>query len=409
MDSLDQYIQGVVTKEIYEPENYIRTIQNSLDTNDRHHKYFNLYKVAIIVICLLCTSGIAYATYNYVKNNFNRRKGIETAINNVYIMNVDGEPVTSNDVSLKINQILLDDYNLDISFNLEFKNMEIPDNVQAIKFESMLITDENNNILYHSGNKEIFDEFVTKNNLNVSYKEYTDKYINSGLSINIIPDNKSSFMLACNLSPFNATFPKSTKYNIYIENIVFSINNTDKVINANWNLESSLTSDFQNRNLVKYTCQNLSDYNNIVNVDVVTYTTGTNLKIEMKFPSTSADSKKLKELIDKAKNEQSSNSAQIIDSYNSNDISETEKELQNIRNNFHNLISNIYIEDSFGKKFYITNNITTNENFYINSNNSNIIYSNIFDITTYACTTNMILHFNYGSIEYNINLICSKD
>lgn len=407
MDSLDQYIQGVVTKEIYEPENYIRTIQNSLDTNDRHRKYFNLYKVAIIVICLLCTSGIAYATYNYVKNNFNRRKGIETAINNGYIMNVDGEPITSNDVSLKINQILLDDYNLDISFGLEFKNMEIPDNVQAIKFESMLITDESNNILYHSGNKEIFDEFVTKNNLNVSYKEYTDKYINSGLSINIIPDNKSSFMLACNLSPFNATFPKSTKYNIYIENIVFSINNTDKVINANWNLESSLTSDFQNRNLVKYTCQNLSDYNNIVNVDVVTYTTGTNLKIEMKFPSTLADSKKLKELIDKAKNEQSSNSSQIMDYYDGDYVTKTEKNLYILDEHIYNLFNNIFIKTSLDEKFYTTNNITTNKTFHISPNNTSIIYSNTFDMTSYDYTDIIYLHFTYNSHEYNIKLTAS--
>lgn len=399
MDSLDQYIQGVVTKEIYEPENYIRTIQNSLDTNDRHHKYFNLYKVAIIVICLLCTSGIAYATYNYVKNNFNRRKGIETAINNGYIMNVDGEPVTSNDVSLKINQILLDDYNLDISFGLEFKNMEIPDNVQAIKFESMLITDESNNILYHSGNKEIFDEFVTKNNLNVSYKEYTDKYINSGLCINIIPDNKSSFMLACNLSPFNATFPKSTKYNMYIENIVFSINNTDKVINANWNLESSLTSDFQNRNLVKYTCQNLSDYNNIVNIDVVTYTTGTNLKIEMKLSNDEIDAKKLKELIEKAKNENAN-----LSNVKQNSKTETEYQIYNNKSAVYDFFKDIFIENSLGKKFYPTSNITTNKTFYISPNNTGITYLNTFDMTSYDYTDTIYLHFIYNSHEYNIQL-----
>ena len=407
MDSLDQYIQGVVTKEIYEPEDYIRTIKSSLDTNDRHHKHFNLYKVAIIVICLLCTSGIAYATYNYVKNNFNRRKGIETAINNGYIMNVDGEPVTSNDISLKIDQILLDDYNLDISFDLEFKNMEIPDNVQLIKFENILITDENNNIIYHSGNKNIFDNFVKSNDLDLKYNDYNEKYINSGLSVNIISKDNSSFVLACNLSPFNATFPKSTKYNIYIENIVFSINNTDKVINANWNLESSLTSDFQNRISVKYTCQNLSDYNNIVNVDVVTYTTGTNLKIQMKLPSTLADSKKLKELIDKAKNEQSSNSSQIMDYYDGDYVTKTEKNLYILDEHIYNLFNNIFIKTSLDEKFYTTNNITTNKTFHISPNNTSIIYSNTFDMTSYDYTDIIYLHFTYNSHEYNIKLTAS--
>ena len=407
MDSLDQYIQGVVTKEIYEPEDYIRAIKSSLDSKDRHHKYFSLYKVAIIVICLLFTSGIAYATYNYVKNNFNRRKGIETAINNGYIMNVDGEPVTSNDISLKIDQILLDDYNLDISFDLEFKNMEIPEDVQLIKFENVLITDENNNILYHSGSKDIFDNFVKSNNLNLKYKNYNKKYINSGLSVNIISNNNSSFMLACNLSPFNASFPKSTKYNIYIENIIFSINNNYEIVNANWSLESSLISEFQNRKSVKYTCQNSNDYNDIVNIDVVTYTTGTNLKIEMKVPTDEIDAKKLKELIEKAKNEQQSDSNKATN-YNYDDyILKTENKLYDIRNNFHNLFSNIYIENSFGKRFYITNNIAINENFNITSNKKIITYSNTFDMTTYNCTSNITLHFNYNSKDYNINLKCS--
>ena len=408
MDSLDQYIQGVVTKEIYEPENYIRTIQNSLDTNDRHRKYFNLYKVAIIVICLLCTSGIAYATYNYVKNNFNRRKGIETAINNGYIMNVDGEPVTSNDVSLKINQILLDDYNLDISFGLEFKNMEIPDNVQLIKFENILITDENNNIIYHSGNKNIFDNFVKSNDLDLKYKNYNDKYINSDLSVNIISKNSSAFTLVCNLSPFNATFPKSTKYNIYIENIVFSINNTDKVINANWNLESSLTSDFQNRISIKYTCQNLSDYNDIVNVDVITYTTGTNFKIEMKVPTTITDSKKLKELIDKAKNEQLSDSDTISEFYNGFYITNTEKELYNENNRIYNPFNNIYIENSSGEKFYITNNVNTDSTVYRSLKQDYLLYNCIIDMTTYNCTDQITLHFTYNNENYSILLISLK-
>lgn len=408
MDSLDQYIQGVVTKEIYEPENYIRTIQNSLDTNDRHRKYFNLYKVAIIVICLLCTSGIAYATYNYVKNNFNRRKGIETAINNGYIMNVDGEPVTSNDVSLKINQILLDDYNLDISFGLEFKNMEIPDNVQAVEFENILIADENNNILYHLGSRDIFDKFVKSNNLNVEYRKYSDNYINSSSSNKSNCTNSNNYNLVYNISVNNGTFPKSNSLHIYIENVVLRMENDNSVINANWNLTSSLSSFFQNRDTVNYTYVNNENNDDIVSVTATTYTTGTNLKIEMKVSNDEVDAKKLKELIENARNEQNYNSVQIIDSYNVNDIVETENKLYNMRNNFHNIISDIYIETSFGQRFYITDNISINENFNITYSNKNIIYSNTIDMTTYNCTSNIKLHFNYNSKEYSINLICSN-
>lgn len=407
MDSLDQYIQGVVTKEIYEPENYIRTIQNSLDTNDRHRKYFNLYKVAIIVICLLCTSGIAYATYNYVKNNFNRRKGIETAINNGYIMNVNGEPVTSNDVSLKINQILLDDYNLDISFGLEFKNMEIPDNVQAVEFENILIADENNNILYHLGSRDIFDKFVKSNNLNVEYRKYSDNYINSNSSNKSNCSNSNNYNLVYNISVNNGFFPKSNSLHIYIENVVLRMGNDNIVINSNWNLTSSLSSSFQNRDTVNYTYVSTEDNDDIVSVTAITYTTGTNLKIEMKLPSTLSDSKKLKELIDKAKREQNSNSSQITDYYDGDYVTKTEKNLYILDEHIYNLFDNLFIKTSLDKQFYATNNISTNKTFHISPNNTSIIYLNTFDMTSYDYTDTIYLHFTYNSHEYNIKLTAS--
>lgn len=401
MDSLDQYIQGVVTKEIYEPENYIRTIQNSLDTNDRHRKYFNLYKVAIIVICLLCTSGIAYATYNYVKNNFNRRKGIETAINNGYIMNVDGEPVTSNDVSLKINQILLDDYNLDISFGLEFKNMEIPDNVQAIEFENILIADENNNILYHLGSRDIFDKFVRSNNLNVEYRKYSDNYINSNSSNKSNCTNSNNYNLVYNISVNNKTFPKSNSLHIYIENVVLRMENDNSVININWNLTSSLSSSFQNRDTVNYTYVSNEDNNDIVSVTATTYTTGTDIKLEMKVSTDKVDSKKLKELIEKAKNE----SNEITEYYHGFYMSNTEKDLYDENNRIYNSFSNMYIKNSSGEKFYITNHINIDSNIYRSLEQDYLLYNCTIDMTIYNCTNEITLYFTYNNKEYTIPLV----
>lgn len=401
MDSLDQYIQGVVTKEIYEPENYIRTIQNSLDTNDRHRKYFNLYKVAIIVICLLCTSGIAYATYNYVKNNFNRRKGIETAINNGYIMNVDGEPVTSNDVSLKINQILLDDYNLDISFGLEFKNMEIPDNIQAIEFENILIADENNNILYHSDNKDFFDNYVKSNNLNINYIKYSDNYINSSSSNKYNCNNSNNYNLVYNISVNNGTFPKSNSLHIYIENVVLRVKNHNSVINTNWNLTSSLSSSFQIRDTVNYTYVSNDDNNDIVSVIATTYTTGTNIKLEMKVSTDKVDSQKLKELIEKAKNE----SNEITEYYHGFYMSNTEKDLYDENNRIYNSFNNMYLENSFGEKFYITNNINADSNVYRSLEQDYLLYNCTIDMTTYNCTNEITLHFTYNNEEYAISLV----
>ena len=401
MDSLDQYIQGVVTKEIYEPENYIRTIQNSLDTNDRHRKYFNLYKVAIIVICLLCTSGIAYATYNYVKNNFNRRKGIETAINNGYIMNVDGEPVTSNDVSLKINQILLDDYNLDISFGLEFKNMEIPDNVQAIEFENILIADENNNILYHSGSRDIFDKFVKSNNLDLEYKDYNEKYINTSSHTHITTEDSSNINLIYNIFTYDKTFLKSKELNVYVENLIFKINNTNVRIDSGWNIKQDLTSSFQDRESIKYICKNTND-ENIISVSAITYSTGTNLRIEMKTPTDEKSVERLKELIKKSRD---SHDVQNMEYYEGDYISEDEKFIFTENERIYNSFNSIYIENSKGENFSVTNNTNADSSIYRSIEKDYILYTCTFDMTIYNCSDNITLHFNYNNEEYSIPLV----
>lgn len=407
MDNLDQYIQDVVTKDIYEPEDYIRTIKNSINVNNKHFKYSNLYRVAVIVVCLLFTSGIAYATYNYVKNNFNNRKGIETAINNGYIMNVDGEPVTSNDVSLKIDQILLDDYNLDISFGLNFNNIDMPENIQSIKFENILISDDKNNILYYSGSKDIFDNFVKSHNLKFNYRNYNDNYINSSLSVNVIKEAKNNLSLACNFSSYGSTFPKSSKFNIYIKDIVLIADNNNSIIPVNWNLESTLVSNFQNRKSVTYINNSTLD-ENIVNIKVVTYTTGTNIEMELKTLANINDSKKLKELIEKAKQEQESNSFEQSEFYDGDFMTKIERELNESGNFIHNYIDNIYIENAYGSKFYITNKVNVNEHIYKLVNGSNLLYSNIFDMTTYNCTNSITLHFTYNSENYSINLNCSN-
>ena len=316
-------------------------------------------------------------------------------------MNVDGEPVTSNDVSLKINQILLDDYNLDISFGLEFKNMEIPDNIQAIEFENILIADENNNILYHSDNKDFFDNYVKSNNLNINYIKYSDNYINSSSSNKYNCNNSNNYNLVYNISVNNGTFPKSNSLHIYIENVVLRVKNHNSVINTNWNLTSSLSSSFQIRDTVNYTYVSNDDNNDIVSVIATTYTTGTNIKLEMKVSTDKVDSQKLKELIEKAKNE----SNEITEYYHGFYMSNTEKDLYDENNRIYNSFNNMYLENSFGEKFYITNNINADSNVYRSLEQDYLLYNCTIDMTTYNCTNEITLHFTYNNEEYAISLV----
>ena len=317
-------------------------------------------------------------------------------------MNVDGEPVTSNDVSLKINQILLDDYNLDISFGLEFKNMEIPDDIQLIKFENIIITDENNTILYHSRSKDFFDNFIRTNNLNVEYRKYSDNYINSNSSNKSNCTNSNNYNLVYNISANNVTFPKSKSLHIYIENVVLCTENNNSVINANWNLTSSLSSSFQNRDTVNYTYVSNEDNDDIVSVTATTYTTGTNLKIEMKMPTDKKTLDKLKELIRNSKN---SYDIQNTEYYDGDYITENEKFIFTENERIYNSFSDIYIENSKGEKFNVTNNTNVDNIIYRSMEKDYILYTCTFDMTTYNCSDNITLHFSYNNKDYSISLV----
>lgn len=175
MDELDKKIISVINSNICEPNGYQATIKQALYIKKKNA---NFYKVAIIIICCsIFISSVAYASY-YIKNMFNNREGVETAINNNYIINGSGEYQTSNNISIKANNILMDDYNLDINFDVKCEE-EL--DIHNIEFQSILITDEENRIIYAKGSK-ILTEFIEKNKLNIEEGNFNEKYINSGAS-----------------------------------------------------------------------------------------------------------------------------------------------------------------------------------------------------------------------------------
>ena len=130
--------------------------------------------------------------------------------------------------------------------------------------------------------------------------------------------------------------------------------------------------------------------------------------MELKTSANINDSKKLKELIETAQEVQQSGISQNVEYYDGFYLTQTEKELREYENSYHNMINDIYIENSYGEEFYITNKVNINDHIYEIMNESKLSYSNIFDMTTYNCTDTITLHFTYNSEEYSIYLKCSE-
>ena len=180
-------------------------------------------KILSIILVLFAVTGIVFAKeiVQFVKHLFiNTSDGVETAIKNGYIQEVDMEYVKNSDIEVKVDYILMDDFNLNIMFNI---NLPEFNNLSYLELNNLIITDENNNILITQfKNRNKYLEFCKKNKI-----ENTDNYTAIGTY------KYSTLVYNCQKSNYSYSyiiqsdeFPKSKKLHIsFDEVILYSGNN----------------------------------------------------------------------------------------------------------------------------------------------------------------------------------------
>lgn len=261
-------------------------------------KKLSYNKKSIIAACtlLILSTGFVFAKEfkNLVRNTFGLGAGIDTAVKNGYIENPemnyilstvdknmslskdDGTILENINTSIKIGDFLMDDYNLSIDVDLlideSIKNsINIgSDNNTRITLSDLIITDENNNILYSDCDEERFNKFCQEHNLNAKYHEFNEKYLDNGLNtyLNYIENYDNQYKISIKYNIYTATeFPKSKKLKldfnkIRIENIS---ENTENIENnvfttlGNWNIELDVPEKMYNRSEEHYkvtSCEN---------------------------------------------------------------------------------------------------------------------------------------------------------
>ena len=80
--------------------------------------------IGIVACFVVLFSGIVYAKdiENYLKRIFNNTtEAIDKAVENGYIQQENMDYTYDKDIGIKVNSLILDDLNLDISFNFETK------------------------------------------------------------------------------------------------------------------------------------------------------------------------------------------------------------------------------------------------------------------------------------------------
>lgn len=284
-DNLDKILFDAYEKNKNIPLSTQNTIDNTINNifsekNAKHRKSFNfiLKRVAVLVISLsVVTASTVFAEdiINFFTSIFtNSNKGVDTAVENGYVQNVDMDFIEDNNLGVKVDYVLMDDHNLNISFVYKYMGDDV-EQITGLNYMDITIKDEKENILCNlSQNGQIDNDTTIIQNI--------ARFANNQQII----DNttiRSSLLITSN------NFPKSEMLYFSINNV--SLKNESEIINidGNWNFSINLSDKFVYRTSYKYNCSNNQYVNN-----VETLLTDASLSITLELNTTFSESTLLK-------------------------------------------------------------------------------------------------------------------
>lgn len=398
MNNMEDKIKKALSENIELPTDYKYIIRNTLkERSDVKMKRNRVIKVlATSCACIVITTSLVYAKdiSNFVQNFFNHNKGMDTAIQNGYIDEPDMEYVGSKEVKtnntvieaidteIKVKNMLMDDYNLSFTFSLKIdENIDIS-KIKNVSFPNMLITDENNKIIYCE-NKDTFDKYCKDNSLNYEYLKFNENYINNETNyyVKSISQEEHRIDIVYNFNASVYPYPKSKKMIIDITQIDMSeTENSEKneiSLKGDWNMKFDVAEKFYNRQSLVYTVTKCSDES----IDV---TEATLSETGMTFEFTSNDEP-------------------IYDEDDSLEVKRQKIDEFEDKNIVHYVVDE-YVENENGEIFNPTES---------NFESSGTIYGvagdfkhwQTFDLTKNNATNKLIIHFNLNLQGYSRNVI----
>ena len=293
--------------------------------------------IIIFIVAMVIVSGYVIGR-EIVKHFFiDSSNGVEKAVENGYIESYEIEDnYKSNNVSISVDSVLMDDYNLAIIFCLKFDDKSYIDKINYCEFDNLLIMDENNNLI------------VTKFEGNNNDSKLLNFFDNSGNNYPGINDgsesihikSKSDNEIIMTYVTHSSKFPKSHKLNIMLDRISLYSSNNDlgekiDTIKGDWKIEVELPEEFYNRESVVYTLESSND-DDLELLEANLSETGIRIRFKTKwgqqYYNKDDSDKEIKEKLEK-----------IRDEYLT---------FEYIVDNKITPFYNYYIINSFGQKFY---------------------------------------------------------
>lgn len=285
MNNIDNLIENTIQKQIYEPQEFEQAILTAFETKKHTiiHSNIIIKFISLISAFIAITAGVVFAKdiSKWINNIFKPEttsNGIIQMAEEGYIQNTNMDFIEDNGISIKIDSILMDDYNLDIAF--EVKTEENIKPIYNIEISDLIISDENNNIIYCSYDRvDLYEDFCKKHNIEFSNKNMHNNYTNEGYQTEVIERTDNSVKFLYKL--YSTGYPKSKKLifdfkNINIISSVENISNNrvSQNLKGKWRIEVDLPEAFYNRKNLIYSVKDKSDKksNVILKEAIGTYT-----------------------------------------------------------------------------------------------------------------------------------------
>ena len=389
MDNLDNKIKNILSQNIELSYKYQNMIRNTIKEKKKNIFRYNGFKlISVTCACVIISTSIVFAKdiSNWIKGIFNNNsKGIDTAIENGYILQPKMEYINSNGIEAKIDNLIMDDFNLSFTIHLRFKDEITVGKISKICLPDMIIVDNDNKILYCQ-DENTFKRYCSNNELTLKYKDFNEYNINSGSNYFIKYKNLQDNSLDLVYNLYANNFPKSKEINLSFCNIEFEKdeNSGNKTsIKGNWNLSLEIPENFYKREAIVYRVKSCS--NPKINVtEAMVYNTCMKISLNIQ-----------EDLI-----YEPGDNEEIINKKISKKVDEARDEyLKNARKgNYENLStfnSNPYVQTSNGEKFYPAKNSSEDSGSSNDFMTGVITYWQTFNLTKYEASTDLKVYLKY--------------
>lgn len=275
------------------PQNVKNSINNTKLNGNMKNKFniYNFWKVAVATLSITTLStGIVFAKdiEEFIKNMFNDKPGIETAIENGYSYeDTVSDSSISQNIKVSTQDMIMDDYTFNINILVEFdENIDLTE-VKKIYTPDIFFIDENDNVLSYSLETNAAKQFFEKKGINNCDNEFVINHsINSTLDSGYEKKANNSIVLTYSSSISEGKFPKSKKIYAGFNTLILKNEDTfeaeGQTINGNWLVEIDVPEKFKNRNSISYQVVDCND-DSIYKDTIIANVSETGMKFEMEM------------------------------------------------------------------------------------------------------------------------------